>query len=467
MVLRIDDRDMAAVCVTSGSAGGQIRCQEQLPIGARLALTARASGTTLAEVCLVACVASSTVDRARGSATLEVDWLSATSAGGARVLHSFLTSKVQLAVEIAAISSIGGFAVYRFAVMQSGKGPPLRGDSEVLRARHMARVISIGGASAPGAIQVHLPPRLVAEGTKAPASEDTEPASPRALWRMGHSAPWPDHVPETMANRYTGLRFLGSGGYGVVYEAWDDLLDRPVALKFIQPGLDGEEFGRQFLREVRITVGLAHPHIIRIYDAGKANDTLYFAMESIAGRTLCDYLRPGGLDLPFVVRVVCQLANALDYIHSRGIYHFDVKPDNVLVERSGSVQLFDFGLARSRSNRPNERSVVLGTPQYMAPEQPSIKELDGRCDQYSLAVMAYELLTGRLPFTEGNLFVAHALQPVPDPRMFRPELPATTVAVLVRGMAKRPGERFGTCTNFGRALELSLAKAGPVAPESL
>ncbi|MSQ83821.1 MAG: hypothetical protein EXR77_13200 [Myxococcales bacterium] len=212
MVLRIDDRDMAAVCVTSGSAGGQIRCQEQLPIGARLALTARASGTTLAEVCLATCVAGSTVDRARGSATLEVDWLSATSAGGTRVLHSFLTSKVRLAVEIAAISSIGGFAVYRFAVRQSGKGPPLRGDSEVLRARHMARVISFGGASAPGAIQVQLPLRLGTEGTKAPASEDTEPASPRALWRMGHSAPWPDHVPETMANRYTGLRFLGSGG---------------------------------------------------------------------------------------------------------------------------------------------------------------------------------------------------------------------------------------------------------------
>ena len=450
--LRVDDREITATCLNAGGAGGLLRCRERLAAGTRLALRARVSGAILGEVCLVACVGAAE----RGSAAEDgwlfaVEWLSATSVGGARVLTSFLTNKLQLDVESSQVTSIGGFAVYRFAAPTLPKIPSGCRNSDAVRARSQARSSSPSVAVADVARASPVHPIAVT-----PASENTEPSNRPAVWRDTDSEPWPADVPEELSNRYNDLRRLGSGGYGVVYEAWDTLLDRAVALKFMHPSLDGEDFRRQFLREVRITVGLAHPHIVRIYDAGKVNETLYFAMESIAGRTLTEYLRPSGADLPFTVNVIAQLASALDYVHGRGVVHLDVKPDNVLVERGGSVQLFDFGLSRSRTDRRGERSVILGTPQYMAPEQPYTRELDGRCDQYSLAVVAYELLAGRLPFVTGNLFVAHALEPVPDPRLWRPDLPGACTAVLLRGMAKKGNERFGSCAELADALAVSL-----------
>ncbi len=408
-------------------------------------MTAQANESSVAEVCLVSCVVEARIGGAPAGNLYGIEWLSATSSAGPKLLHAFLRQTLDLEVDHSAITAIGGFAVFRFGSPDARFSPGGRRYSD--RPRRSTSSDAIAQANV-----------RVATST-APASETTEPVTPRTLHAVGLHADWPEDVPAELAYRYTDLRRLGAGGYGVVYEAWDDLLDRDVALKFMHPGLDGEGFRRQFLREVRLTVGLAHPHIVRIYDAGKVGETLYFAMESIAGRTLTEHLRPEGMELAFVGCVIAQLASALDYVHSRGIVHYDVKPDNVLVERNGSVQLFDFGLARQKSEKRNERSVILGTPQYMAPEQPNAKDPDGRTDQYSLAVVAYELLTGRLPFVHGNLFVAHALEPVPDPRALRHDLPPTCVPVLMRGLAKRMTERYETCHLFARALATGLGVA--------
>ncbi|MBM4344367.1 MAG: serine/threonine protein kinase [Deltaproteobacteria bacterium] len=445
VAVRCDEREFAAVCMELGPHGGLMACGEPLEVGARAAMTARASESSLAEVCLVACVVDARHGGAPGGSLYGVDWLSATSSAGPKLLHAFLRQTLDLDVDHSAITSIGGFAVFRFWSADARLSPSGRRLSDRPRRLTSSDAIAKANLAATAAANAH--------------PETTEPVTPRSAHAVAWHADWPADVPAELSYRYTDLRRLGAGGYGVVYEAWDDLLDRDVALKFMHPGLDGEGFRRQFLREVRLTVGLAHPHIVRIYDAGKLGETLYFAMESIAGRTLTEHLRPGGMELPFVARVVAQLASALDYVHSRGIVHYDVKPDNVLVERNGNVQLFDFGLARQKSEKRSERSVILGTPQYMAPEQPNAREPDGRTDQYSLAVVAYELLTGRLPFVHGNLFVAHALEPVPDPRALRLDLPPNCVPVLMRGLAKRMTERFDTCHLFARALATGLGMA--------
>ncbi len=436
--MRCDEREFAGVCMELGPDSGLMASAELLEVGARTAMMARAGESSLAEVCLVACVVEARLGAAPGGNLYGVEWLSATSSAGPKLLHAFLRQTLHLDLDHSAITAIGGFAVFRFGAGDPRYSPTGRRLSD--RQRRRASSDAIAQATA------------ARDQVGVAANETTEPVTPRAVQAAGLEQAWPEDVPEELSYRYTDLRRLGAGGYGVVYEAWDVLLDRNVALKFMHPGLDGEGFRRQFLREVRLTVGLAHPHVVRIYDAGKVDETLYFAMESIAGRTLTEHLRVGGMELTFVARVVGQLASALDYVHSRGIVHYDVKPDNVLVERNGNVQLFDFGLARQKSEKRSERSVILGTPQYMAPEQPNSREPDGRTDQYSLAVVAYELLTGRLPFIHGNLFVAHALEPVPDPRALRPDLPPNCVAALLRGLSKRMTERYETCHAFARAL---------------
>lgn len=430
VVVRHGERQFVGVCMELSDTGGMLACAEVLQSGERLALTVPLHEGDPPELCLVASVGDLPPDRTLGQMMYKIQWLSATSAAGPRVLLSYLRTRMAVVTDHAAVTSVGGFAVYRFTA-----------GAELASAGY--RRASDPAIALPVEDDSHR-------------DEPTVPLQPQPQEATDRFKDWPDEVPKELASRYSHLRKLGSGGYGVVYEASDDLLDRRVALKFMQPSLDAEHFRRQFLREVRTTVGLAHPNVIRIYDAGTVGETLYFTMESIAGRTLAEHMRPGGTDLLFTARVIRQLAGALDYLHGRGILHCDVKPDNVLVERSGAVQLFDFGLARSKADKRGERSVILGTPQYMAPEQPHARELDGRIDQYSLAVVAYEMLTGRLPFAAGNMFLAHALVPMPDPRMFRAELPDAVVPVLRRGMAKEQAHRFETCLAFARSLALTL-----------
>lgn len=259
---------------------------------------------------------------------------------------------------------------------------------------------------------------------------------------------WPMGVPRVLAERYANLTLLGQGGHGVVFRARDLLLDRLVVLKFLAgTGMAPEQARRYFLREFKVAADLFHANIVRLYDIGSADGTLYYTMEHVPGHPLGHYLGKNQPleDHAFVYSVFRQLASALDYAHKQGVLHRDVKPNNVLVADDGSVRLFDFGLARLLADGGRDQSMVVGTPFYMAPEMQKTSPIDHRADQYALGVVLYRMLTGRVPFADGNVFLAHAIAPVPDPRVFHAELPAAVSPILMKMLAKEPGGRYDSC----------------------
>ena len=270
---------------------------------------------------------------------------------------------------------------------------------------------------------------------------------------------WPQGVPESLSERYGHLQRLGHGGLGVVYRAQDLLLDRPVVLKFMaQTALSSDLARRYFLREIKVCARLNHPNIVHIYDVGRVDGVLYYAMEFVEGRPLTAFLpaRAPMQDWNFLYSVIAQLSEALDYAHQNNVLHRDVKPDNALVSADGTVKLFDFGLARAVDQGFGEQSVLIGTPHYMAPEQLMGGAVDPRTDQYALGIVLFRMITGILPFQDGNVFVAHATEPVPDPRRFRADLSPAVVAVILRMLAKKPDMRYDSCQQAAAALHGAL-----------
>jgi len=260
-------------------------------------------------------------------------------------------------------------------------------------------------------------------------------------------------------------RQIGRGGMAVVYRAFDPRLGRSVALKILAPELASDAaFRERFNREMRAAAAVDHPHIVPVYDAGEANGSLFIAMRYVAGqdlRTLLD--REAALSPSRVTRIVSQVASALDEAHSRGMVHRDVKPGNMLigtVAGSGQpdhVYLSDFGLSKQSvsSNSLTATGQFLGTLDYMAPEQVAGRPIDGRADLYALACSAFEMLAGRPPFKrEESVAVlwAQVSAPTPSLRALRPELPPAVDQVMARAMAKAPGDRYQSCTEFAHAL---------------
>ncbi len=274
---------------------------------------------------------------------------------------------------------------------------------------------------------------------------------------------WPHGVPEALSGRYGELERLGQGGNGVVFRATDKLLGRQVVLKFmIQGSMPSETARKYFLREVKLSASLNHPNIVHIYDMGNTDDVLWYAMEFIDGVPLTAHLALGQpiRDIVFLMSVVDQLCAALDHAHVQGLVHRDIKPDNVLVANDGTVKLLDFGLARAMDEGFGEQSVLAGTPYYMAPEQLDGSHVDHRADIYALGVVLFRMFTGHLPFSDGNIFVAHAVEPVPDPRKYNRDLPAEAVAVVMKAMAKKPADRYSNCRQI--ALDVHAALFGHV-----
>ena len=273
---------------------------------------------------------------------------------------------------------------------------------------------------------------------------------------------WPPGIPVTLSQRYENLRMLGRGGNGVVFRGTDKLLGREVALKFMIEGVMPDELARRyFLREMKIAGGLDHPHIVRIYDSGVADGVLYYSMEYLDGRPLGDLIPEG---TPFPDRALLRsffgrLCEALDYAHDRGLVHRDIKPDNIYLTGRGEVKLLDFGLARNFDDGFGEQSVLAGTPFYMAPEQIGTAQVDHRVDIYALGVIFFRCLTGELPYTEGNVFISHAMAPIPDPRELGEDISDEVAAVVFKAMAKRPDERFQTCAELQAAIEAVLPTA--------
>ena len=271
---------------------------------------------------------------------------------------------------------------------------------------------------------------------------------------------WPEGVPASLANRYSDLERLGQGGNGVVFRANDKLIDRVVVLKFMIDGAMPTEMARRYFdREVKMAASLSHPNIVHIYDMGNEQDVPWYSMEFIDGLPLSAHLP---IDHPvddpqFAMNIIDQVSAALDHAHGRGMLHRDIKPDNILVSNDGQAKLLDFGLARAFDDGFGEQSVLAGTPFYMAPEQIDGSEVNHKIDIYALGVILFRMFTGRLPFAEGNIFVAHALQPVPDPHEFNPSLHADVRKAVLWCLEKSAEDRPNTCAEVAEMIRGALA----------
>jgi YVTN family beta-propeller protein len=258
---------------------------------------------------------------------------------------------------------------------------------------------------------------------------------------------------DRVLSAYQVEELIGRGGMGEVYLARDPRLDRPVALKVLGADLAADErFRERLLRESRLAAGLDHPNVVPIYEAGEAEGRLFIAMRYVDGVDLRTLLRRQGALAPErVLSLAGQVAGALDAAHARGLVHRDVKPSNVLVDDPGGrdhCYLADFGLTQSASDRGPADGSLMGTLDYVAPEQIRSDEIDGRADQYALACLVFECLTGTLPFrrdSEVATIFAHLEEPPPAASDHRRDLPPEFDGVLVRGMAKDPGDRYESC----------------------
>jgi serine/threonine protein kinase len=260
---------------------------------------------------------------------------------------------------------------------------------------------------------------------------------------------------------------IGAGGMAVVYRARDVRLGRQVALKVLAPALaNDEEFRARFIREWRAATAVEHPHIIPVYAADEADGVLYIAMRLVNGGDLASLVRRHGpLGPEETTAFMSAVASALDAAHAVGLVHRDIKPGNMLLDSasglSDHVYLSDFGLTKSVAGATalTGTGTFMGTPDYVSPEQITDKGVDGRADQYALACVAVALLTGRPPYTRTEqmaLLWAHMSDPAPSIAALRPELPRAVDAVIARGMAKSPGDRYPSCGAFAAALRQAL-----------
>jgi len=267
--------------------------------------------------------------------------------------------------------------------------------------------------------------------------------------------------------RYRIMKELGRGAMGVVYQAIDPNIGRDVAIKTIRLGEvqkpdERERLRERLFREARSAGRLSHPGIVTIYDVDEENDLAYIAMEFVDGPTL-DYVlaQDEAISQRQMLSVLGQTAAALDYAHSKGIVHRDIKPANIMIAGDGATKVTDFGIAKVTTNEHlTITGTIVGTPHYMSPEQVQGLEVDGRSDQFSLAVIAYEMLTGEKPYTGEHLttvvYKIVAEEPA-LPHRLNATLAGEIENVLRKGMAKKPEGRFGNCQEFAAALDRACA----------
>ncbi|HTX34348.1 MAG TPA: protein kinase [Bryobacteraceae bacterium] len=275
---------------------------------------------------------------------------------------------------------------------------------------------------------------------------------------------------DQQVGRYKIVGKLGKGAMGMVFLAEDPLLHRQVAMKTIDLSVEDpsqRDFLRdRLLRDARAAAALSHPHIVSVFDVIEEGNCAWLVMEYVAGETLAQRMAAGEpLDTGFTLRILAEVAAALDYTHARGVIHRDIKPSNIMIDAHGCAKIMDFGIARLSDGRTTTPTgMVMGTVEYMAPEQIKGETLDGRADQFALAAVAYQVLTGSTLFGPQSLTtltykLVHEAPPLPRAR--NPHLPPGVDEVLSRALKKQPAERFVNCAGFVAAL--AAAFAGDVA----
>jgi len=269
-----------------------------------------------------------------------------------------------------------------------------------------------------------------------------------------------DRLRTALAERYVVEREIGSGGMATVYLAEDLKHGRHVAIKVLRSELAAVLGAERFLKEIKVTANLQHPHILPLYDSGEAEGFLYYVMPYVEGESLRDRMdREGQLPLEDALRIAREVASALSYAHSHDVIHRDVKPENVLLS-TGEAVVTDFGIARAISEaggqRLTETGMSVGTPLYMSPEQASgVHHLDGRSDLYSLGCVLYEMLAGEPPYTGATVqaLIAKKLgEPAPRVSVLRETVPETVTQAVQKVLAKAPADRFATATDLIAAL---------------
>jgi serine/threonine protein kinase len=256
---------------------------------------------------------------------------------------------------------------------------------------------------------------------------------------------------------YEVMEEIGRGGMAIVYRARERLLDREVAIKVLPFALAHDaEFVERFQREARTAAKLEHPHIVPVYRVGQRDSVIYFAMRYLRGKSLSEIVDERGALPPSVIRkLLVESSKALGYAHKHGIVHRDIKPDNIMFRENGEAVLCDFGIAKAATGtRLTGTGTAIGTPYYMSPEQARAQPLDGRSDLYSLGVVAYQCLTGQVPFDGEDSFsigYKHVMEEVPRPELSTDE-ERHLFAVIQRMMAKDPGERYQTAEDVAGAL---------------
>ena len=279
-------------------------------------------------------------------------------------------------------------------------------------------------------------------------------------------------LPEQIG-RYRVLGELGRGAMGVVYRAEDPMLNRTVAIKTILMSSDPmvrAEYEARFRQEAKPAGGLNHPNLITIYDVGREGDMAYMAMELLEGVELRDMMKAGGLELPFVLEILAQVADGLAFAHERGVVHRDVKPGNIMIVGGRRAKVMDFGVARIRASEiTTQVGAVLGSPKYMSPEQVTGGQIDGRSDVFSIGVILYELAAGAPPFSAPDvqqymLQIAGAT-PAP-PSDLNPALPPMLDLIVARALEKDPARRYQSAADLAADLRECLSQPGMAAPSA-
>ncbi|MCB0005961.1 MAG: serine/threonine protein kinase [Anaerolineales bacterium] len=272
-----------------------------------------------------------------------------------------------------------------------------------------------------------------------------------------------DNLTGQLFGRYRLLEPIGEGGMATVYKAQQEDIERQVAIKVLPPQFAGDpQFVQRFRQEARTLARLQHPHIVPLYDFGSHESYLYLVMPCIDGGDLEDRMGKGPVDWDFLLRTFGEVGKALDYAHQRGIIHRDVKPGNILMDRQGHALLSDFGLAKLVTSQRSltNSNMVLGSADYMSPEQGLGKPIDHRSDIYSLGVVLYEYVTGRTPY-EADSWSATIMraisEPLVPPSRLNPALSPALDVVIEQACAKEPGDRYTTAAKMMAELQAAIA----------